>query len=182
MELIYRGLVIFIVLQRLAELLLSKRNERFICAQGGQVLEEKNYIFMVLLHTSWLVCLVYFAFFKVVSFSLISFIVFGSLFALGQFFRLSAIMTLGKRWSTRVMVLPQAPVIKSGLFNYVRHPNYTGVVIELFALPAMAKLWGIAVIFSILNGVILFFRIRFEESMLKEFNDYQAKFFEEEGV
>lgn len=179
MELAYKAVILFTVFQRIGELFLSKRNESYICAQGGRVLKEKNYIFMVLLHTTWLMSLVYLSFFKQLEIEPAYFYGFGIFFLLGQFFRLSAITTLGKRWSTRVMILPEAPVIKSGLFNYVRHPNYVGVVLEIFSLPAMAALWPVSIVYSLLNGLILFFRIRFEEKMLKEFNDYQDRFFQE---
>lgn len=73
------------------------------------------------------------------------------------------------------MILPEAPAINSGLFNYLRHPNYVGVIIEIAALPLMAGLWQLAVIFSLINGVILFFRIRFEEDMLIKYCDYENR-------
>ncbi len=177
MELGFKALVIFTIVQRLAELFISKKNEKYITSIGGKVLPEKNYIFMVLLHTSWLVVLLYNALKLPLSFSPITFGIFSFLFLLGQFFRISAITTLGKRWSTRVMILPEAPVIKSGIFKVVRHPNYVGVVLEIAALPLVAGLWKQALFFSICNGIILFFRIRFEEEMLSTHNDYQQQFF-----
>ncbi|MCR9205564.1 MAG: hypothetical protein NXH75_13355 [Halobacteriovoraceae bacterium] len=178
MELGFKALVIFTIFQRLAELVISKRNEKHIISLGGKVLPEKNYIFMVLLHTSWLVVLLYCAFKTPLHLHPASFAGFTFLFLLGQFFRISAITTLGKRWSTRVMILPEAPVIKSGLFKLVRHPNYVGVILEIAALPLIAGFWKIALLFSISNGIILFFRIRFEEKMLSTHNDYQQQFFE----
>ena len=175
MELAFKVIVIFTVIQRLSELVLSKSNEKHICAQGGQVLPETNYIFMVMLHTSWLLVIIYYAFFNNLNFSTLFFPLFLVLFFIGQTFRIVAIKTLGRRWSTRVMILPEAPAINHGLFKTFRHPNYIGVVIEIAALPLMAGLWPVAVIFSILNGVILFFRIRFEEEMLKEYCDYENR-------
>jgi len=172
MELIFKGLVVFTIIQRLLELILAKKNEAYIISQGGQVLPEKNYIFMVLLHTSWLLSLTYLAFFTELTFSPISAVFFILLFFCGQSFRLSAIFTLGKRWSTRVMILPEAPVIKSGLFKVIRHPNYVGVVLEIAALPLVAGFWEVAAVFSLLNAVILYFRIKFEEQMLSKHNDY----------
>ncbi len=176
MELIFKGLIIFTIIQRLYELKVAKRNEKVITAKGGKVLPEKNYLFMVLLHTSWLLSLVYFGFFKDLTFSPVIFTTALLFFLAGQCLRIVAIRTLGERWSTRVMVLPEAPVIKSGLFNSIRHPNYLGVVLEIAALPLIAGLWVHALTFSILNGIILFFRIRFEERMLDQFNNYHESF------
>lgn len=175
--LIFKIVVGFCALQRIGELFIAKRNEKWIISQGGNVVPETNYIFMVLLHTTWILSLIYFSFFyhlKILNANL--FWISLSLFLVGQFFRIHAILTLGKRWSTRVCVLPQAPVIKSGLFNVVRHPNYVGVVLELMFLPLAAGLWKVSFFFSILNAIILYFRIRFEERMLCEYNNYEERY------
>ena len=179
MELGFKTLVIFTIFQRVFELFISKRNENYILSQGGKVLPEKNYFFMVVLHSTWLMLLAYFALKGALEFHLQSFVIFTMLFLLGQFFRLSAILTLGKRWSTRVMILPNAPVIKSGLFKIFRHPNYIGVILEIASLPLIAGLWKMAILYSILNGAILIIRIRFEEKMLVKHNDYKEQFLQE---
>lgn len=176
MELIFKVSVVFTIIQRLAELFWAKRNERIVCSKGGKVLPEKNYLFMVLLHTSWLVSIAYYTFANPLHFQEISFAVFFLLFIIGQTLRITAIATLGERWSTRVMVLPEAPVVHKGIFKFIKHPNYLGVILEIVALPAMGSLYAIGIIFSILNFIILFFRIRFEENMLKTYNDYEQKF------
>ena len=98
------------------------------------------------------------------------------IFVLGQFLRLSAIMTLGKRWSTKIVVLPQAPLVTNGLFKIIRHPNYLGVVLEIVALPLMGGYWKLALFFSIANFTILYFRIRLEEKMLDQYNGYYKEF------
>jgi methyltransferase len=175
MELVFKVIVVFTVIQRISELFLAKSNEKFIIAKGGKVLPEKNYLFMVLLHTSWLIIILYYSFFASLTFTSTPFAIFLVLFLVGQSFRIIAIKTLGRGWSTRVMILPEAPAINSGLFNYLRHPNYVGVIIEIAALPLMAGLWQLAVIFSLINGVILFFRIRFEEDMLIKYCDYENR-------
>jgi methyltransferase len=177
LKLIFQVVVSFCALQRLVELFIAKKNESWIIDHGGKVLKETNYAFMVILHTSWILGLLYHAFFtpnKLIQPPL--FWLSLSFFVLGQILRWHAITTLGKRWSTRVCVLPEAPVVKSGLFKWIKHPNYLGVILELFFLPMAMGLWKIALIFSVLNGIILFFRIRFEERMLCEFNDYEEKF------
>ncbi|MCB9091230.1 MAG: hypothetical protein H6621_10680 [Halobacteriovoraceae bacterium] len=169
--------VLFTAIQRIGELFWAKRNEKIILAEGGRIIDEKNYFMMVLLHTMWITILLLLAYAcreeKISSFN---FWVGGSLFIAGQFLRLSAILTLGKRWSTRIVILPNAPVVKKGIFNYVRHPNYLGVVLEIFALPFMGGYWQLALFFSCLNFIVLFFRIKEEERMLCQFNDYAQKF------
>lgn len=182
MELIFKIFVIFTAFQRVIELFISKRNERYIKSIGGLILKENNYIFMVILHSSWIITLLYYAFFTTLTTNSLYFITFSILFIIGQCLRIMAITTLKKKWSTRVMILPDAPVITSGLFNYIRHPNYLGVVIELAALPLMASLWEVAITFSLINAIILFFRIRFEEDMLIKYNNYREKFFDRKHV
>ncbi len=95
---------------------------------------------------------------------------------MGQALRITAIGTLGKRWSTRVVILPEAPAVRSGIFKWFRHPNYLGVTLELLSLPLMASLFEVSTIFSFLNFVILFFRIRLEERNLKKYNKYSTIF------
>lgn len=176
MEIVFQGLVLFTLLQRIAELLLAKKNEKHLISLGAKIIEEKNYIFMVFLHSTWLGSLLYFSFFETISFSKEYFYLGILLFVIGQILRLTAIFTLGKRWSTRIMILPEATAIRSGIFRYIRHPNYLGVIIELFALPLIGSLFGVAIIFSILNLIILYFRIQKEEYELNIHNDYNKVF------
>lgn len=176
MELIYQFLIVFVILQRLLEIILSKSNERFIVKSGGMVLAEKNYILMVLLHVGWLGSLAYITFLSQLEFNNSTFLFFGFLFLLGQLLRMVAIVTLGRRWSTRVMILPKAPVVNNGIFKYIQHPNYLGVCLEILSLPLMANQYFIALFFSLVNALVLFFRIRFEEKSLSTYNNYQESF------
>jgi methyltransferase len=173
---ILKIIVLFTLIQRVSELVLSKKNEKFIIQEGGFIVPEKNYFFMVILHTSWILSIVYYVFIESTSAASIQFYFFLAIFAAGQIFRISAIMTLGKRWSTRIAILPKAPVIKRGLFNFIKHPNYLGVVLEIAALPLMANLISLAIIFSILNFIILYFRIKKEEQCLTHYNNYSQVF------
>jgi methyltransferase len=97
-------------------------------------------------------------------------------FFIGQTLRIVAIKTLGERWTTRIAILPKEPAIKSGLFNLIRHPNYLGVCFEIFALPLMIGEMKIAILFSTINFIILFFRIRTEENYLKKYSSYSEVF------
>lgn len=131
---------------------------------------------MVILHTLWIISLIYFAYFTDLTFYGPLAIISVFAFLCGQMLRITAITTLGKRWSTRIVILPEAPAIKKGVYNYIRHPNYLGVVLEIAALPLMASLFEVMFVFSITNFVILYFRIRFEEECLMKHNNYKELF------
>lgn len=177
---IFFYLVVFTIFQRLVELGISKRNENAIKEQNGFIVPERNYLFMVALHSGWLIYLL-FASLKLELTILPSLFIFGGIvFLLGQVLRITAITTLGKRWTTRIAILPKAPAVKKGLFQYIRHPNYLGVCLEIVALPMMVGLWPAALIFSGMNFVILYFRIRKEEQFLSQYNSYQELFHHKE--
>ena len=177
MELIFfKGLIVFTAIQRFLELFLSKSNERYILKIGGKIIKEKKYLLMVFLHISWLASLIYLTFIEKSFFEFQYFYLFLIVFILGQILRVSAIYSLGRRWSTRIMILPQAPVVSNKLFKLLKHPNYIGVVLEIAALPLMAGFLGHAIFFSVFNFIVLFFRIRLEEKMLNQYNDYSIIF------
>lgn len=174
MGIIFLVLVIFTVLQRLYELNISHKNIQYNKKVGGFVVKEINYVFMVILHTTWLCTLLYFALIQLngikqdnINFYQCVGILF---FILGQVLRIHAIKTLGHRWSTRIMISPEKYIIKNGLYQFIRHPNYLGVCFEIFALPLVGNLPYVAIIFTILNGVVLFFRIPLEEKYLEKYN------------
>ncbi len=175
-QLLFQIIIVFTIIQRISELFLAKRNEKVILNNGGKIIKETNYLFMVILHTSWLLCLFYYAFFTIVKVNHLIFYTFFILFLIGQALRITAIRTLGSRWSTRIVILPDAPAINNGIFKLFRHPNYLGVVIELFSLPLMILQFEVAIIFSLSNFVILFYRIKLEEYNLKKYNNYSKTF------
>jgi methyltransferase len=175
-ETLFLVTVIFTAVQRILELFISKRNVGSLIKKGGKVIKEKNYIAMVLLHTSWIIILLYNGFNNKNIINENYFYIFFGSFCLGQFLRITAITTLGERWTTQIVVLPEAPVIKKGLFTFIRHPNYLGVVIEILSLPMMGGLYLIAFVFSALNLIILYFRIKLEEKSLREYNNYDTVF------
>jgi methyltransferase len=175
-QFIFRGIVIFTIGQRIYELFLSNKNIKNLFIKGGILIKEKNYLLMVILHTSWLAVLLYYSMFVNLVISQEFFIVFFFLFLLGQMLRIIAIKTLGERWSTQIIILPGAPAINKGVFKYFRHPNYLGVIIELASLPLMVSLYKVSLVFSLLNFFILYFRIKLEELSLSKYNDYKEIF------
>jgi methyltransferase len=150
----------FVTLQRLAELVLSTRNTRALLARGAHEVGAEHYPLMVLLHVAWLSGL------WVLARDLPANGVLVMLYGLLQLFRLWVIASLGDRWTTRIIVLPKAPLVRSGPYRFLNHPNYFVVAAEIALLPMVFGLAEYAVIFSILNGVLLLWRIRAEDRAL----------------
>lgn len=159
-------LVAAVALVRLFELGVARRHTLWARAAGGVEHGRAHYPFMVALHVGLLVG------------AAVEPIVLSRPFAPGRFatgvaflvaagaLRLWTIATLGRRWTTRVIVLPGAPLVEDGPFRYLRHPNYLAVVIEVAALPFAVGAYGTAVIAGLLNLLLLAVRIRVEESAL----------------
>lgn len=149
-----------VTLQRLAELIVATRNTRALLAQGAYEAAPGHYPLIVAVHALWLAALWWLAPGRPILWPLIG------LFVLLQLARLWVLMTLGRRWTTRIIVLPGAPLVAGGPFRFVRHPNYWVVIGEIAVLPLAFGLWEMALIFSIANAAVLRIRIRAEEKAL----------------
>ncbi len=151
-----------VTLQRLGELVLAARNTKALLARGAQEVGASHYPLIVLLHAAWLLSLWYFAPGRPVNLLLLA------LLLLLQLARAWVICTLGARWTTRILMLRGEPRVTTGPFRYVSHPNYIVVAGEIFVLPMMFYLPGVAIIFTLLNGLILALRIRLENESLAQ--------------
>jgi methyltransferase len=149
-----------VTLQRLSELVIARRNTRRLLARGAYEVAPGHYPLIVAVHAGWLAALFWLAPGRPVSAWLLA------LFLLLQLGRLWVLRTLGERWTTRIIVLPGAPLVTGGPFRFVRHPNYVVVALEIAVLPLAFGLWEVALIFSVLNALALFIRIRAEEKGL----------------
>ena len=150
----------FVTLQRLAELILSQRNTKRLLARGAYEVAPEHYPFLVLLHATWLAVLWFFG--PGPPIHLIPL----ALFAILQLGRVWVISTLGERWTTRIIVLPGAPLVTSGPYRWVNHPNYLIVIGEFAVLPLVFGLSMVAIVFSLLNAAILAVRIKSENRAL----------------
>jgi methyltransferase len=150
-----------VTLQRLAELVLSHRNETLLRAQGAVEHGAGHYPAMVAIHASWLIAL------WAVASSLRPNLLMLLAFLVLQGLRVWVIGTLGRRWTTRIMVLPSAPLVVRGPYRFLPHPNYAVVTAEIFVLPMAYGLLGLALLFSGLNAAILWVRIRAEDKALR---------------
>lgn len=154
----------FIIVQRLTELVIAKRNTAALMRRGAQEHGASHYPFMVALHTLWIVSLVTFGHDQqIIWFWLV-------LFVALQFLRVWILATLGQRWTTRIIVLDE-PLVLGGPFKVLRHPNYVLVVAEIFVAPMVLGLWQIAIVFSVLNAAMLYVRIGVEDKALQHLRD-----------
>jgi len=157
---LFIGIAVF---QRLAEVVYAQINTRKLLAQGAVEIGRNHYPVMIALHTAWLVTVVVMLphppvirWLPVV------------LICLLQFVRLWTMHTLGPYWTTRIITLPGAPVITRGPYRFMRHPNYAVVVLEVALFPLVFGETEVALVFSILNGIMLYWRIRTEDNALAD--------------
>jgi methyltransferase len=149
-----------VTLQRLGELLLAERNTRRLLARGGHEVGRGHYPFMVAVHAGWLIVLWLLG--PGPPIHVIPLLVYIAL----QFARAWVIASLGERWTTRIIVLPQAPLVRHGPYRWLDHPNYLIVVAEIAVLPLVFGLPVVAAFFSTLNAIVLWVRIREENEAL----------------
>jgi methyltransferase len=151
----------FVTLQRLAELVLARRHTGLLLAKGAVEVAPGHYPAMVALHSAWLLGLWLLAPMRQVDIALLA--AFGVL----QVGRVWVLLTLGERWTTRIIVLPGAPLVRSGPYRFVSHPNYWIVAGEILVLPLAFGLVAFALAFSALNALMLWVRIRAENAALR---------------
>lgn len=149
----------FIIVQRLSELVIAKRNTARLMAEGGTEIGAGHYPAMVAMHAAWIAALVVFGWHNPVS---IPWLV---IFVALQGLRLWILATLGSRWTTRI-ILTETPLVTTGPFRYLRHPNYTLVVAEIIVAPMVLGLVWVAVFWTILNAAMLYVRISAENAGL----------------
>ncbi len=163
---LYTGLIALVGLERLVELRLSLRNAQWAFARGGQEHGKPHYRFMTVFHTAFLVSCVLEPWLLGRPFvAPWGFVALG-LAVLAQLLRYWAITTLGTRWNTRVIVLPEWEPVTTGPYRFFRHPNYVAVVLELLVLPLVHGAWVTALVFTVGNAALLSVRIRVEEEAL----------------
>jgi methyltransferase len=165
-ELAFAGLVGALTAQRFWELKKSAQNEAKMRAGGATEHAPEQITWMRLLHGGWLLCSIaevillerdFYWWLAVPAFLVL---------CAGQALRYLAMRELSWRWTVRVMTLPGRQPIEGGVYRYVRHPNYLGVILEIAALPLIHGAYITAIVFSALNGLLLWHRVRAEEIAL----------------
>ncbi len=150
-----------VALQRIAELAYARRNTAALLARGGVEAGATHYPLVVALHAAWLAAMAI----LIPPSTAPNWWLLG-LFALLQAARVWVVVSLGEFWTTRVVTLPGAPLVRRGPYRFVRHPNYVVVCCELAVLPLAFGAYAIAIAFSALNAALLFWRIRVENQVL----------------
>jgi methyltransferase len=150
-----------VLLERVVELVWAHRNTTRLRRLGGVEVDAKGYPYFVLMHAGWLASLV-----VVVPPAARPVWPLLGIFAVLQLGRLWVIASLGRYWTTRIVTLPGAPLVQTGLFRWVRHPNYLLVIGEIAILPLAFGAVALAAVFSIFNLVLILRRIRIENCVL----------------
>lgn len=162
----YYVLILAVAVERVAELVVSKRNAQWAFANGGKEFGRSHYPVMVTIHTALLAgCVIEVwaldrPFIPWLGWSML-------VVAIGaQVLRWWCITTLGKRWNTLVIVLPEEPLVRRGPYRWIHHPNYVAVVVEGIALPMVHTAYLTAIVFTVANAMLLTVRIRVENRAL----------------
>lgn len=150
----------FVTIERLAELLLARRNSRRLLERGATEHGASHYPLLVIVHAAWLIALWLLAPGRGIDMFWLA------LFVLLQLARFWVIATLGPRWTTRIIVLPDTPLVKHGPYRFLAHPNYWVVAGEIAVLPLVFSLPWVALGFSLVNAAALWVRIREENRAL----------------
>jgi methyltransferase len=150
----------FVTLQRLGELWLSNRNTRRLLARGAIEHAPGHYPLIVAVHASWLAALWWLAPLRPIDGFWLAF------FVLVELGRIWILASLRHRWTTRIIVMPGAQLVRRGPYRFIDHPNYWVVTGEIAVLPLVFGLWKTAIVFSLLNAGVLFIRITAENRAL----------------
>ncbi len=158
-----------LIIQRISELLLARRNEKIVRAKGAREYDEKGYKVIVLMHIFFFISLIseYILLDRTINHFWAPLLI---LFLIAQILRYWAISTLGYNWNTKILTTPNTRPIRGGPYKYINHPNYLSVVIEIAVIPLIFSCYITSVIFSVLNLLLLKRRIRIEEKALSTVN------------
>jgi methyltransferase len=155
------AILALVTLQRLGELWLSNHNTTRLLAKGAREHSPGHYPLIVAVHALWLAALWWLAPSQPIDrFWLATFV-------LIEVARIWVLASLGPRWTTRIIVLPDQPLVRRGPYRFVNHPNYVVVVAEIVVLPLVFGLWRVAIAFTLLNAAVLTVRIRAENGAIR---------------
>ncbi|WP_257144089.1 isoprenylcysteine carboxyl methyltransferase family protein [Bacillus sp. AFS002410] len=156
---------LFIIIQRVVELGIAKNNEKKLKQRGAIEFGQAHYKYFIILHSMFFLSILIENYFvQYVEIEFFTFLLI--LFIILQLARVWVISTLGERWNTKIIILPNEKLVKDGLYKYIKHPNYIIVTIELLVIPIMFHAYITTVIFSICNLMLLKVRIREENKAL----------------
>lgn len=147
----------YVIVERLVELPIATRNTKRLKTMGGVEHSPGHYPLIVAVHTGWILAMVWYGH---DTYPIVFWLV---VYAVLQILRVYILGTLGKRWTTRIIVLPNETKVTKGPFAIVPHPNYLLVIAEIMVAPLVLGLWEVAAVFGALNAAVLVIRISAEE-------------------
>lgn len=173
---IFIGIILAVILQRLFELRISKHNEAYILSQGGKKHSDNLLGAVKVMQVSWWIAAIaevwYFDRPFIFTLAFVSL----SITLLGQVLRYLSMQALDRRWTLPIMTLPGLPIVDRGIYGYLRHPNWLGVILEIAALPLIHGAYLTAIMFSIANAMLMRQRVQTEEQALAENSNYPMIF------
>ncbi len=158
---IFAIFICFIILQRLFELIIAKRNEKWARSRGAVEFGQNHYPYIIVLHTAFIISLITEYFYKGGDLNHTFLFIFFVLIL----FKVWVIASLGKYWNTKILRIPGSAFIKKGPYKLIKHPNYFIVVCEIIIIPMVFNLFITAIVFSILNAIMLTVRISEEDKV-----------------
>lgn len=158
MSIFFYSFISFIILERITEMFISKRNEKWLRKNGAKEYGQEHYKYFIILHTLFFISLIIEFNFTQRNSTVINYIAL-VVFIIVQFFRMSIFVSLGKYWNTKILVVPGASPVRKGLYKYFRHPNYGIVIIEIITITLSSSLYYTLIIFSVLNLLLLKIRV-----------------------
>ncbi|WP_373489778.1 isoprenylcysteine carboxyl methyltransferase family protein [Parasphingorhabdus sp.] len=156
-------LLVYIVAQRLSELVYANRNTKRLLSEGGQEHGADHYHYFIFLHSAWLAIIA-----LLVDPQQDIHVALLALFVATQMLRIWTLASIGRWWTTRIISAPHFDRVRRGPYRFVSHPNYLVVILEIAIVPLMLGLPAVALIFSILNAILLRHRIGVENAVLAE--------------
>ncbi len=156
--------ICFFIVQRLSELVIARRNEKWLLSQGAIQYGQDHYPFMISLHTLFIISII--TEYILRGHPPISWL-FLLLFLLVLAFKFWALSSLGKYWNTKIYRIPGVYPVKKGPYKFLKHPNYMEVVCEIVIIPLVFHLYYTAILFTVLNAIMLTVRIRVENKVWK---------------
>ena len=161
---IFISFISFVILLRTGELLLSKRNEQWLRQHGAIEYGNKHYKFIVAIHVLYFCALIIeYVVRPHASFNAYLLLVYCFLLLLKTWI----VLSLGKFWTTKIYRIPNVPLVRKGPYKYFKHPNYFVVVFEILVIPLIFSIYYTAIIFTLLNAIVLFVRIKEENKALR---------------
>ncbi|MGV8964205.1 MAG: isoprenylcysteine carboxyl methyltransferase family protein [Candidatus Saccharimonadaceae bacterium] len=153
-----------VILLRIGELILSKSNEKWLLQNEAVEYGKQHYPFMVILHILFFISLIFeYSIQSNPTYNLFLIVFYGVITA----FKAWIVLSLGKFWNTKIYRIPDSTLITKGAYKYFKHPNYLIVIIEIAIIPLIFKLYFTAIVFSLLNAIMLYVRIKEENRALR---------------